>query len=233
MSLPPYYYKTTPLENMILNRNMDTVISDHSHQVYHFFDLYRTPFAVLCAASLYGSFQVTSRHRTDGKKGFEKFATRQCHIAFATPCMLSLVVPLISTMTNVTILRGHFDPKAESAYELIMREFKFEYVAIQWCCIVSIISLIRGAYLHVLLGRGLFHGHKEEFAMIVADLFSFVTGALAYINSSLYSWDSFYGMTCDLFKVSRYNVIGNILIRKDCNSWLRLTYIEYFHAHHI
>lgn len=199
-----YYYKPSvvPFNNMLVHRNMDIIHQDHSLQVFHFFDLYRTPFAVLCAASLYGFFQVTSKHRTDEKKGFEKFATRQLHISFVTPFMLSLVVLLISTMTITSILRGDFDSKAESAYEVIMREFKFQYTAIQWCCIISIISLIRGAYIHVVLDHNLFHGKKEEFTMVVADLFSFVTGALAYINSSLHSWGSFYGMTSDLFKVS-------------------------------
>ena len=176
--------------------------NDHSHQVYHFFDQYRTPFAVLCASSLYAFFQVTSKHRVETKKGYEKFLTRQLHFSFITPFMLSLVVLLISTMTVTTILRGDFDPKAETAYELVMKEFKFEYVAIQWCCIISIISMIRGVYIHAVVDHRLFDNKKEEFAMVVTDLFSFITGALAYINSSLYSWDSFYGMTCDLFKVS-------------------------------
>lgn len=175
--------------------------NDHSHQVYHFFDQYRTPFAVLCASSLYAFFQVTSKHRVETKKGYEKFLTRQLHFSFIIPFMLSLVVLLISTMTVTTILRGDFDPKAETAYELVMKEFKFEYVAIQWCCIISIISMIRGVYIHAVVDHRLFDNKKEEFAMVVTDLFSFITGALAYINSSLYSWDSFYGMTCDLFKM--------------------------------
>lgn len=186
------------------NMNHHTDMSDYSHQVFHFFDLYRTPFAVVCAASLFGFFQVLSRHRRDRKQGFEKFLTRQVHIAFMAAVVLSLAVILISTVTTSTILRGAFDPKAESAYECIMREFKFQYTAIQWCCIVSIISLVRGSYIHFILDHGLFHSkNKEEFFMVVTDAISFITGTLAYVNSTLHSWDSFYDMTFELIKVRR------------------------------
>lgn len=182
--------------------NHHTDMSDYSHQVFHFFDLYRTPFAVVCAASLFGFFQVLSRHRRDRKQGFEKFLTRQVHIAFMAAVVLSLAVILISTVTTSTILRGAFDPKAESAYECIMREFKFQYTAIQWCCIVSIISLVRGSYIHFILDHGLFHSkNKEEFFMVVTDAISFITGTLAYVNSTLHSWDSFYDMTFELIKM--------------------------------
>eukprot|EP01083_Nonionella_stella_P140598 431405_1 len=195
---------------MNIHRNINNGLVDHSHQLYHFFDLYRTPFGIICAASLYAIFQATSKHRIDQKKGWEKFATRQLHIAFVTPFVLSLTVLLVATMTTSTILRGDFDPKAESAYDLMMREYKFQYVGIQWCCIVSIISLIRGIYIYWVLDNGLLHDKKEEFAMVVFDLFSFITGALAYVNSSLYSWDSFYEMTCDLFKMIWHGYIDEL-----------------------
>ena len=141
---------------------MTPTIVDHSHQLYHFFDSYRTPFAILSAVSMTALFQVLSRHRVEGTKGFEKFVTRQCHFAFATPFVSSLILLLVSTITSVTILQGDFDSREVSAFDLIMNNLKCEYVTIQWCCILSILSLIRGLGV---LDHDLLHGRKDEFAM--------------------------------------------------------------------
>eukprot|EP01083_Nonionella_stella_P153151 491637_1 len=77
---------------------------------------------------------------------------------------------------------------------------------------MSIISIIRGSYIHILLDHSYLpsRGRKEEYAMVVGDLISFVTGILSFVNTSLYSWDSYYGMTLDLFKMTWHAYIDTL-----------------------
>lgn len=175
---------------------------DFSHQAIHFIESYRTPYAILAAISCHIHFQMMHQHDTQNLTGIEKFATQQCSISFMVPAICSLIILLSATLAESTISRGEFDPVADSMYTLMMREFRFEYAAIQWCSIISILSFIRGVYLHYIIHNRIFPKHKgEEFAMIFADGLSLLAGILSYINVSLHSWDNLFDMTVDLVKV--------------------------------
>jgi len=213
--------------NLKQNLNIHTMESaptsphDFSHQAIHFIGSYRTPYAILAAISCHIHFQMMHLHDTKNLTGIERFATQQCSISFMVPAICSLIILLLATMTESTISRGDFNPVADSMYAMMIREFRFEYAAIQWCSIISILSFIRGVYLHYIIHNRIFPNHKgEEFAMIFADGMSLVAGTLSYINVSLHSWNNLFDMTVDLVKVSIRHICHSMRFVLPCLKWL-------------
>lgn len=116
--------------------------------------------------------------------------------------MLSLCTVVIATATGVTNMHGGFNPMAESAYNLLMKEFEFEFITTRLSYLTSLLSFIVGITGRVLLEYKLLHKDRTEEAFVVCfGMTAVVTHLLSYINSTLYSSQSLIGLAIRLGRI--------------------------------
>ena len=116
--------------------------------------------------------------------------------------MLSLCTIVFSTAAGVTILHGNFNPLAESAYVLLMREFEFEFTTARLSYLLSLLGFILGVTSRVLVEFNLTDAERREEAYVVCfGMAGLVTHLWSYINSTLYSDQSLFGMALHLAKI--------------------------------
>ena len=201
--------------------NMQECTNHHNyHQAAAFFESYYAPAAIITGVSVIALLQVTRHHRVETvKSSWEKFLVRQCHFSFLLTFLLSGTTLLLSSMVSLSFLReglqqgqnlSSSSDSFQSPYALLMDKFRFEFVAVRWLFIVSIISCIRGVMIHIILNhhlaRDMGHNQKkqDQFFMVITGTISLLGGLFSYTNSTFVkedSWTNFYGMTCDFFKV--------------------------------
>ena len=196
MSVYQYFY--TP---RITNPNHNF---DFSNEVSAFFTHYQEPCAILTATSLLCLLKFSKYHRVEDKGRLARFLVQLSQVCFITSFMLAICGIVVSMIAQGNILLKRFDPVATNVYNVLMREFEFEFTAIRWSFLVSTLSLFVGLICTVLLGNDLFYQDKMgEKTLVMMALFSIMSGILSYINTNLFSWDNIFNMTGKLIKVSR------------------------------
>lgn len=187
----------------------DLLLTNYTLEASRFFLNYRTPAALIAAASLQALLHLTRIHhkqdrRNKKKNRLEEWMVSICHINFLLAFALSLIILIISTTTEIRIYRGDFKPLAENVFDLLNKEFYFDFAAVRWCFLGSLFALIRGVGSHLLLEYNLLEGGKRFEGMIVfTAIVSVLTGLLSYMNDAgtMKPWSNYLCMTIDLIKM--------------------------------
>lgn len=79
--------------------------------------------------------------------------------------MLSLCTVVFATAAGVTILRGDFNPMAESAYALLSKQFEFEFLTVRLSYLSSLLSFAIGIAGRILLEYKRLHKERREEAI--------------------------------------------------------------------
>jgi hypothetical protein len=187
----------------------DLLLNDFTSEASRFFVSYRTPVALIAAASLQGLLLLTRiHHKADRKKKknrLEEWTVTLCHLNFLFSFVLSMAALVLSTTAEVNIYRRDFKPLAENTFEFLNKQFKFEFAAVRWCFLMSLFALLRGLACHLLLEYNLLRREKmTEGTIVVLAFVSVITGLVSYVNTAgtLNPWNNILLMTKDLAKVS-------------------------------
>lgn len=181
-----------------------TLVKDFSGDAAGYFSGIRTPASLILGASL-GALFAPSFQPEDMK--FKTPAERLC-VRFYNSCvlvsfMLSLCTLATATAAGVTIMHGNFDPMAASAYQLLFREFEFEFTTTRLSYLSSLLSFILGVLSRTLVEFNLLDKKRREEALVVCfAMAALVTHIWSYINSTLYSNQSLIGMALQLTKMT-------------------------------
>ncbi len=188
----------------------DLLFNNYSSEALRFFLNYRTPAAIIAAASLQCLLHLTRIHHKQGRKEKERnrlelWIVTFCHLHFLLSFVLSMVVLVISTTAEITIYRSESKPLTENTFDLLDKEFHFEFAAVRWCFLGCALCLLKGCGSHILLEYNLLKKEKRTEASVVFFAFlSILTGFVSCMNASgtTKPWKNLLFMTIDLAKVS-------------------------------
>ncbi|VEU36849.1 unnamed protein product [Pseudo-nitzschia multistriata] len=116
---------------------------------------------------------------------------------------------MLSSSALVRHLTGNFNPYATNGYELLFREFHFEFLYVRWCFDTALFGFLLAVACKILHDFRLFDINGDDFERwhlelgiaVVLITTALTLHLLAYQNSTLIGWDNMAGMTRDLMKV--------------------------------
>lgn len=126
-------------------------LSDFSSAGAGFFLNMRTPAALLAASALKDAFVFTGVSEADSR-----FSSRKWRTLFNTYTLLmvfcfgaELMTVFMGTASGIRLMAGQFNPMAESAIAMLVREFEWEYVATRCQFICGLLAYILAQSLRV------------------------------------------------------------------------------------
>ena len=113
---------------------------------------------------------------------------------------LSLTTVIISTSASITLLQGRHDPLAVTAYELLRREFDYEFCVTIYCFLNSLLCFVCCVTCKVILEFDLLkynthHRHYYPLIALLSMMIAVLTNIISYVNETLYSWSNIYEFT--------------------------------------
>lgn len=157
----------------------------------------RTPASLVAGSSLGALFTTTKiyqhrRSRTD------QFLIRLYHAFILSSFTLAFSVIVISTLVHISLLNGDFDPMATSAYQMLRREFDYEFLVTRWSLMIALICFISGVTIRAFLEFDLLSSARRNHAFALGCIMlSLLSNMMSYMNTTLYvPWTDF---TVDLF----------------------------------
>ena len=173
----------------------EVLVRDFGSAAAGYFGSVRIPATMIAGTSL-GALFTFSRTDTKGKTQAELFVLRSYHIFVLTSFALAFSTVIISTSATVAMLHGRFDPRAESAYALLRREFDFEFTMTRWMFLVALFLFIGGITNRVIMEFDLLDKDKRfHLIALLSTMVSVASNLLSYINRTLYCWKSLWVMT--------------------------------------
>jgi len=213
-----YNHIYPPKEAQDLSSSRDSVIASHSHHASDQSDTVQTFFAnILVPASfiigvsfseLFNTKYSGNNQNDFGESDIQRFLRGICVVCQGFTFALSLCVMMLSSSALVRQLTANFDPYAENGYELLFREFHFEFICVRWCFNTALFGFLLAVgckilhefHLFDINGDGFERWHLEIGIAVVLIMTALTLHLGAYLNSTLVGWDNMWGMTVDLVK---------------------------------
>lgn len=121
-----------------------------------------------------------------------------------TMAFMTAITSVVSgTSASVKILHGGFNPMAKTPFDLLVRNFEFEYVSVRFTFLTSIFCFLIGMGSQGVVQFNLLDpGKKRMLAMFVATLTSVTCFLISYVNNNIFEYGSLLGMGVHFLQVS-------------------------------
>lgn len=178
-------------------------LEDFSSLASSYFTSVRVPAALIAGSSLAALFSMV-----DEARGIQKKRTRRLprtilliyHILALISMLLGLNVVVTATATANNILLGCPNPYATSPFDLLNREFPYEFHFTRWSFFVSLLSFVACVMCRTLLEFNLLA--RTRAAVMVSSCFgTLFFHLLAFVNSRLMSYQNLAHMTLGVFRM--------------------------------
>jgi hypothetical protein len=178
-------------------------LSDYSGAPASWFGGIRIPASLIVGASFGQLFALAQKTRdTSTLSPCERFAIHAHNGLMLISFLCSLSTVVISTASSVAILHDTFDHFAISGYELLKREFSFEFLTCRLGFLSSLLSFLMGATCRALIEYNLFREERREGAVaVIFAMVGSISWLFSYVNSTLYCWPHLPAMTVDFVKL--------------------------------
>lgn len=155
-------------------------LSDFTQEAIGFFTSIRIPAALIAGSSLGALFVMIQRANRPDQENSRRnlIAVFFYHALSLLSLLLSLNVIVTATSASNTMLIATCNPLAESAYNVLIGEMKFEYLTTRWSFYASLICFLKAVLLRTLLEFDLLRRKRLRPALVV--VFS-VTTFVAHI----------------------------------------------------
>ena len=124
---------------------------------------------------------------------------------------LALTCVVISTAASVTLLQGRHVAMATSGYEMLRREFDYEYSVARWCFIMALLCFVWAVTCKLVLEFELLAKNRRwHLTALVSLQISVLCHAVSYINRTLYSWPNFWAFTLHVMRLVGQHAFDNV-----------------------
>lgn len=159
---------------------------DFTKEADAYFGNIRTPASLILGASLGALFTNANTTSQPQMTALERTYTRFYNTCVFCSYLLSFTTLVFSTAVGVTLLHQDFDPKAVSAYQLLMREFEFEFITVRLSYLLSLVTFVSGITARILVEYKLLVPERRDEARVVCfGVTATMTHLWSYINSTL------------------------------------------------
>lgn len=91
---------------------------------------------------------------------------------------------------------------AETAYQMLRREFDYEFSVTRWSFLVSLMSFLSGVTIRMVLQFNLLLKERRNHLIgVLGTMIAVLSHLLSYINQTLYCWPNLFVMTVDVIKI--------------------------------
>lgn len=155
-------------------------LHDFSQEAIGFFTSIRIPAALIAGSSLGALFVMIANATRPEKEATKRnlITIFVYHTLSLLSLLLSLNVIVTATSASNTMLIQNVNPMAKSAYEVLIREMKFEYLTTRWSFYASLLCFLKAVLFRTLLEFDLLRKERLRPALLVT--FS-VTSLFAHI----------------------------------------------------
>jgi len=198
------HYSLSPA---LLVRGGDAVLKNFYGDALGYFGGIRIPATFLAGSSLAAIFSLKDKDLSSKSKlsNLEKIAIKMYHLLSVMAFVLSVNTIVSATVAHTSVLHGRFDPMAETAYMMMVREFLYEFISTRWSFLVSMFCFLGMVTNRILIEFDLLSpdrgGEKrKDVAMaVVCSLGALVAHLLSFVNQRLWCWKDLVGMTATYF----------------------------------
>lgn len=130
-----------------------------------------------------------------------------------TMAFMTAITSVVSgTSASVKVLHGGFDPVAATPYDLLVRNFEFEFLSVRWTFLTSIFCFLTGMGTQGIVQFNLLDpGKSRMLAIFVGTLTSVTCFLISYVNNNIFDYGSLLGMSKHFLQVSILkNVFGSL-----------------------
>ncbi|CAB9525349.1 expressed unknown protein [Seminavis robusta] len=176
--------------------------SDFTGAASSFFGNTRTAASLVLGTSL-GALFALSSFSNSSRTPLEFFMVKAYRLLTWTAFVLSLNCVITCTVASAGILHGNFNPMAETATEFLLREFEYEFVALNWSMLVTLLMFIVLVTTRMLLEFNLLSdpNRSQTAKFVVLSAVALLAHLLSYINSTLCCWSNLWEMTVHMVQV--------------------------------
>lgn len=177
------------------------VLKDFTSGAAGFFAKVRTPAGLVAGSSL-GSLFTFSQKSVEESTITELTLLRVYLVTMLLSFTCSLSTIIISTGADISIIHGSFDGMAESTYQLLRREFDYEFSVTRWSFLVSLMSFLSGVTIRMVLQfKLLMKERRNHLIGVLGIMMGVISHLLSYINQTLYCWPNLFSMTVFVIKL--------------------------------
>ena len=131
---------------------VQAALQDYSSAASSYFGDARTPASIVMGYSIASIFALPGFSTKEHRQSIELFLVRTYRILSWLAFILSLHVFIIASIANTNVLLiKSYNPLAESAMEMMNREFQYEFLIVLWSMTVSILLTVVVVTIRVLL----------------------------------------------------------------------------------
>ena len=180
-----------------------TSLVDYASAATSWFGGIRVPATLLVGASFGQIFALAQKTQdTSNLPPLERYVLHAHNAMMLLSFLCSLSTLVISTATSVTILNNKFNHLAASGYDLLKREFEFEFMTCRLGYLSSLLSFLIGATCRILMEYHLLRRERLEGAIAVLLVMTgTISWLFSYVNSTLFCWPHLPAMTWDFLKL--------------------------------
>ena len=185
-------------------------LKDFSGAALAFFNNVRVPAALIAGANLSSLFSFVKLVNAEKKASrLQNWMVQLFHFLCFNSLLSSISVIVTSTAASTTLMLGDHNGMAESAYDFLNREMRYEFVTTRWSFMLSNLMFIAGIATRAILEFDLIQPKRRRLALIMVLLMtSLVTHLLSFVNSTLHCWNSMFDMTWDVLKLVTSRALG-------------------------
>lgn len=181
----------------------EAVGSDFSATAINYFSSIRIPASLLAGSSLAALFSITDKAKdaeARNRTRIEAIVLIIYHLWAVSSFLLSLNVIVTATATTTAIMFGGKNPIATTAFELMKREFEFEFLMCRWSFFASLFTFLGSVAARALLQFELLHKKRLTSALLVISSFGgLFFHLLAFVNARLFCYNNYGEMTWAVF----------------------------------
>jgi len=187
------------------NKNPSAELQDFSSEAASFFGNSRIPASIILGSSLSALFVPFKNPAVGAKtRPLERTLTKLYRLLSWSAFCLSLNAVMTCTVAATSLLHsGNYDPLAETAYDMLKREFEYEFVSVRWSITVCLLLFIYIVTLRLVLEFDLLadRTRRDTAKFILFSSLALSLHMVSHVNSTMHCWDSLAEMTLDYARI--------------------------------
>lgn len=178
-------------------------MSDYTSTAINYFSSVRIPASMIAGSALAALFSLSAKIKNTEINNRTTLVTVVLlfyHLLALSSLLLSLNTIITCTAAASSIMFGCDNPIATSPYELMKREYEFEFLMTRWSFYMSLFTLLGAIASRALIEFDLLQKDRIRSAIVIVSAFNgLFFHLLSFVNERIYCYNNMTEMTVDVF----------------------------------
>jgi lysylphosphatidylglycerol synthetase-like protein (DUF2156 family) len=179
--------------------------ADYTSTAINYFSSVRIPASMIAGSALSALFSLAGKARDSEAKNRTQRETIVLiiyHVFALASLLLSLNTIVTATAAAASLMFGVENPIASSPFELMKREFEFDFLMTRWSFYMSLFSLLGAIASRALIEFELLQADRIRSAVLVISAFAgLFFHLLSFVNERIFYYNNLTEMTWDVLSM--------------------------------